>query len=138
MVGKIFRQSEGIAMALTQGHRLQMVRAGETMVNTNVQRETVRRLIEIQEGVSIYRRSEKASNCRRAIGEFKAEIYGPLQLKRSAEEDGPGAHSLTWTFSFPEAWFMSECTTRGTPSGFRWSAFQHYQAMWTRNKYTPA
>ena len=36
----------------------------------------------------------KAFNSRGAIGEFKAEIYGPLQLTRSAEEDGAGAHFL--------------------------------------------
>ena len=36
----------------------------------------------------------KAFNSRRAIGELKAEIYGPLHLTRSAEEDGSGAHFL--------------------------------------------
>ena len=58
MVGKIFRQSEGIGTdpgpQIANGYLFGL----ETMVNTNIQRETVRRLIEIQDGVSIYRRSE--------------------------------------------------------------------------------
>ena len=92
MVRKIFRQSEGIGTDpgphIANGYLFGL----ETMVNTNIQRETVRRLI--FKMVSRFIDDLKAFNSRRAIGEFKAEIYGPLQLTRSAEEDGSGAHFL--------------------------------------------
>ena len=92
MVGKIFRQSEGIGTdpgpQIANGYLFGL----ETMVNTNIQRETVRRLI--FKMVSRFIDDLKAFNSRRAIGELKAEIYGPLHLTRSAEEDGSGAHFL--------------------------------------------
>ena len=44
--------------------------------------------------VSRYIDDLKAFNSRGAIGEFKSEIYGPLELSRGAGEDGSGAHFL--------------------------------------------
>ena len=109
MVGKIFRQSQGIGTdpgpQIANGYLFGL----ETMVNTNIQRETVRRLIEIQDGVSIFY-DLKAFNSR-----LRQRSTDPYISRGVQKKTGQELTSLTWTCSSPEAWFMSECTTRGSP-----------------------
>ena len=119
------------ALVLTQGHRLRMVTSSgwrQWLIQTYKERQFD--VLSRFKMVSRFIDDLKAFNSRRAIGELKAEIYGPLHLTRSAEEDGSGAHFLDMDVLISGGMVhVRECTTRGTPS---------IQAMWTRSRLTPA
>jgi hypothetical protein len=94
--GKIFRQSEGIPMGTDPGPQIANGYLFGLERQWLLQKYTERRFDVLSRFkiVSRFIDDLKAFNSRGAIGEFKAEIYGPLQLTRSAGEDGSGAHFL--------------------------------------------
>ena len=118
MVGKIFRQSEGIQMGtdpgpqIANGYLFGLERQWSTQKYKERQFDVLSRF----KMVSRFIDDLKAFNSRRAIGEKRQRSTDRYSSRGVQKKTGQELTSLTWTCSSPEAWFMSECTTRGTPS----------------------